>query len=245
VEATGTDEIRVVENNDDATEAWSGVLFDRFVEYRDLIVTGLEQHGKRAMQMHPPAKGDRVLDVGCGFGEFLKIYAALGNQVTGTEIVPEFVNRLRKAGFDCRSGEVHTLDFDGLRFDAIILRAVFYRTLDAAATMRKVKSLLTPGGEIVLVDPCPGGDGAEYFFRKQFPQGQFYIVDRDRYFAMLRQRFDLACASARLIYGRPNAPLKPLSPLGHVWGLMELVAANLLHRKPYVLSYRLTAPDVF
>ena len=34
------DEVRVVPDNDEATEAWSGVLFDRFVEFRDLIITG-------------------------------------------------------------------------------------------------------------------------------------------------------------------------------------------------------------
>ena len=184
-------------------------------------------------------RGLSILDVGCGFGEFVRMFSALGNEVVGTEIVPAFVDRLRAARFDCRLGELHDLDFDGQRFDAVILRAVLYRTLDVAATLGKVDALLAPGGEIVLVDPCPGRDGASYFFRKQFPQGQFYIIDRGRYFAMLTRRFRLACAAARLIYGRPNAPLKPLSPLVHVRGLGELVAANLLHRKPYVLSYRL------
>ena len=184
--------------------------------------------------------GLRILDVGCGFGEFLKIYAGLGNDVVGTEITPAFVERLERAQYTCRMGELHMLDFaSDDRFDAIIFRAVFYRTLDPIATLQKALSVLKPGGELVMLDPNPGRDGVEYFFRKQFPQGQFYIVDRDRYLAMLGERFGVRCVSQRTIYGRPNAPLKPLSPAGHVFGLIELALANLFHQKPYMLSYRL------
>ena len=47
----------VAAENEEATEAWSGVLFDRFVEYRDLIVEGLRAHGDAAMQLYPPNPG--------------------------------------------------------------------------------------------------------------------------------------------------------------------------------------------
>src|SRR5215211_4041102 len=59
----------VAAENEEATEAWSGVLFDRFVQYRDLVVSGLKAHGDAAMQFHPPKRGDRVLDIGCGVGD--------------------------------------------------------------------------------------------------------------------------------------------------------------------------------
>jgi SAM-dependent methyltransferase len=185
-------------------------------------------------------RGLRILDVGCGFGEFLKIYSALGNDVVGTEITPAFVERLTRDGYQCRQGELHLLEFGAdERFDAIVFRAVFYRTLDPVATLQKALSLLAPGGELVMLDPNPDLDGVRYFAGKQFPQGQFYIIDRDRYLAMLRERFGLRTLWQRTIYGRPNAPLKPLSMAGHVVGLAELAWANLLHRKPYMLSYRL------
>jgi SAM-dependent methyltransferase len=183
--------------------------------------------------------GLRILDVGCGFGEFLKIYTALGNVVIGTEIVPALVGRLRREGYSCWQGELHNLDLGQQQFDVIIMRAVFYRTLVPVQTLEKALAHLAPGGEMVLIDPCPGRDGASYFFCKQFPQGQFYVVDRERYFSMLGRRFGLECSAARLIYGRPNAPLRALTWFGHVRGLVELLIANLLRRKPYVLSYRL------
>ena len=59
----------VAPENEEATEAWSGVLFDRFVEFRDLMADGLARFGVQAMQLHPPREGDRVLDIGCGFGD--------------------------------------------------------------------------------------------------------------------------------------------------------------------------------
>src|SRR5882757_7988038 len=59
----------VAVTNEEAVEAWNGVLFDRFVQYRHLVSGGLGAHGEEALRIHPPAAGERVLDIGCGFGE--------------------------------------------------------------------------------------------------------------------------------------------------------------------------------
>src|SRR5262245_59304626 len=67
----------VAAENEEATEAWSGVLFDRFVTYRGLVVAGLKAHGDAAMSLHPPPRGARVLDIGCGFGDTTQQLAGL------------------------------------------------------------------------------------------------------------------------------------------------------------------------
>ena len=54
--------------NAEALEAWNGVLYERFVAYRHLVVAGIAAHGDEAVRVEPPRPGDRVLDVGCGFG---------------------------------------------------------------------------------------------------------------------------------------------------------------------------------
>ena len=46
----------IAPENEEATEAWSGVLFDRFVQYRDLIVAGLKAHGDAAMRAPSSAR---------------------------------------------------------------------------------------------------------------------------------------------------------------------------------------------
>lgn len=184
----------------------------------------------------------KILDVGCGFGEFLSIYKKLGNDIVGTEIVPELAARLTESGFNCHQGELEDINFNGIKFDVIILRAVFYRMRDPRTTLFTLKNLLALGGEVAMVDPCPGKDGAEYFFKKQFPQGQFYIVDETRYKRMLYGKFNLKLCDSKLIYGRPKAPLKSIKLLGNIAGLLELLAANLFNYRPYMLSYNLKVP---
>ena len=36
---------------------------------RQIVTDGLGVHGEQALRMHPPRHGERVLDVGCGFGD--------------------------------------------------------------------------------------------------------------------------------------------------------------------------------
>jgi ubiquinone/menaquinone biosynthesis C-methylase UbiE len=152
------DQIRVVENNDEATEAWSGVLFDRFVEFRDLIVTGLEQHGKRAMQMHPPAKGDRVLDVGCGFGDTTQVLRALvGNEgsAVGIDVSRPFIEasiaEADAAGapdISFIAGDVQTMDLGG-PYDYAFSRMGIMFFANPVQALRNIRGALKPGGKLV------------------------------------------------------------------------------------------------
>jgi SAM-dependent methyltransferase len=184
----------------------------------------------------PRPSGMRILDVGCGFGEFMDIFRDLGNVVAGTEVIPDLVELCRRRGHDVRFGELETLEFQ-TKFDLIIFRAVLYRTRDPRHTLELARSLLAENGQITLLDPCPLG--SDYFFRKQFPQGQFYIRDPRRYLRTLAG-LGLQCVESQQIYGRPTAPCKQVRFFGNIKGVVELLVANLLRIKPYVLNYRLT-----
>ena len=63
--------------NAEAIEAWDGPLFDRFVRFRDIVTTGLGAHGEAALRCPRRAPGQRVLDVGCGFGDTTQRIAEL------------------------------------------------------------------------------------------------------------------------------------------------------------------------
>jgi SAM-dependent methyltransferase len=94
VESDQPASVLVAPDNEEATEAWSGVLFDRFVQYRDLIVGGLKAHGDAAMGLHPPEPGYRVLDIGCGFGDTTQQLAALvgaDGHATGVDVSEPFI----------------------------------------------------------------------------------------------------------------------------------------------------------
>ena len=102
----------------------------------------------------------------------------------------------------------------------------------------KLRALLDNDGEIIFMDPCPCDiDGAKYFLQKQFPQGQFYIMDRAKYSNMLKTEYGLEIRYSKLIYGRPDVPLKEVRFWGNLLGLSQLLMANLFRRKPYMLCY--------
>ncbi|HXW57886.1 MAG TPA: hypothetical protein VEJ23_00270 [Solirubrobacteraceae bacterium] len=77
----------VVDSNDEAIRAWDGPLYERFVRFRETITTGLGAHGEEALRLHAPAPGQRVLDIGCGFGDTTERSAGLVEfRVAGGEL---------------------------------------------------------------------------------------------------------------------------------------------------------------
>ena len=85
--------------NQEATDAWSGPLFDAFTKYRDLVDGGLGAHGEAAMAAHPPRPGERVLDLGCGFGDTTQRLARLvgpEGEAVGLDVSVPFIEQARK-----------------------------------------------------------------------------------------------------------------------------------------------------
>jgi ubiquinone/menaquinone biosynthesis C-methylase UbiE len=154
------EEVRVMPDNDEATEAWSGVLFDRFVEFRDLIVTGLEQHGRRAMSLYPPPAGARVLDVGCGFGDASQQLAELvgpEGEVIGVDVSQPFIDAATAEAWEAgagnvsfRSGDVQLMDLGG-PYDYVFSRMGIMFFANPVQALRNIASALGPGGRLVAV----------------------------------------------------------------------------------------------
>jgi SAM-dependent methyltransferase len=88
----------VAAENLEAQEAWNGVLFDRFLLYRDVVIPGLAAFGTEALRLSPPKAGDRVLDVGCGFGDTTQDLAELvgpNGSTLGVDIASRFIEQAR------------------------------------------------------------------------------------------------------------------------------------------------------
>ena len=56
-------------DNDIVVEAWNTVLFDKFERFKHLLVAGLAGHSDELLSRGLFSAGERVLDVGCGFGD--------------------------------------------------------------------------------------------------------------------------------------------------------------------------------
>lgn len=103
----------------------------------------------------PIPEGKRLLDVGCGGGYFLRICSKLGAKVQGVEPSKIAAEQARHQGFPVFNGMLD--DFASAeRFDIITANQVLEHVPDPVFTLRKMKSLLAPGGMIWLA--VPNGD---------------------------------------------------------------------------------------
>jgi SAM-dependent methyltransferase len=146
--------------NAEAIEAWDGVLFDRFVEFRHLVVGGLAPHGDEALRIHPPQPGERAVDIGCGFGDSARQIAALvgpTGAVVGIDAAPRFVeaatDEARAAGVTNVSFTVADVESEPLPgpFDYAFSRFGMMFCANPVAALRNVRSALVPGGRLVMV----------------------------------------------------------------------------------------------
>jgi SAM-dependent methyltransferase len=148
----------VAAENEEATEAWSGVLFDRFVEFRDLVVVGLRQHGDAAMALYPPQAGQRVLDIGCGFGDTTQQLAALvgpEGEAVGVDVAEPFIEAsIEEAGeagvenVDFFATDVQVGDLRG-PYDYAFSRMGLMFFANPVQALRNVRSALRPGAQLV------------------------------------------------------------------------------------------------
>jgi ubiquinone/menaquinone biosynthesis C-methylase UbiE len=148
------------EANAEAIEAWDGPLFDRFVRFRHIVVAGLRDHGDEALRLHPPAVGDRVLDIGCGFGDTTQQLAALVGPTgfaLGVDASARFVEQAKleadQAGVRNVSFQVADVQLTSFseRFNLAFSRFGTMFFANPVAAMRNVRQALSPGGRLVMV----------------------------------------------------------------------------------------------
>jgi SAM-dependent methyltransferase len=148
----------VAATNKEAAEAWSGPLFDRFVKYRSLVADGLGAHGEKAIEVHPPRTGDRVLDVGCGFGDTTQRLAALvgsEGEALGLDVSEPFIEQAQReaegvenVGFACADVQVAELEAG---FDYAFSRMGVMFFANPVQAFRNVRSALAPSGRFCAV----------------------------------------------------------------------------------------------
>ena len=102
---------RYVSENDIVVEAWNSVLFDKFVRFKHLLISGLAGHSDHALAQCAYPLGARVLDIGCGFGDStVRIAAAVGpeGEAVGIDCAQNFV---RAAEQDARAAGIGNAAF--------------------------------------------------------------------------------------------------------------------------------------
>jgi ubiquinone/menaquinone biosynthesis C-methylase UbiE len=148
-------------DNDEAIRAWDGPLYDRFVRFRDTLTTGLGTHGEEALRLYPPHPGERVLDIGCGFGDTTQRLAGLvgaEGEAVGVDAASRFIEDAARESADAGVTNARFLvadvqqDIGGEQgFDLAFSRFGTMFFANPVAAMRNARQALRPGGRLVMV----------------------------------------------------------------------------------------------
>jgi SAM-dependent methyltransferase len=111
-----------------------------------------------ALRLSP---GARVLDAGCGSGQFAIALAERGARVTGIDLSPEMIRRAQTHAAEhdveteiaWRIGDITHLSDPLAVFDAIHARVLFQFLPDIPGTLREMRSVLKPGGRLLASVP--------------------------------------------------------------------------------------------
>jgi len=111
------------------------------------------------------APGARLLDVGCGSGEWLGFMRALGWDVVGLDFDEEAVRVGAGRGLVVHCGKLEEQNFATDSFDAVTINHVIEHLPDPAAALRECARILRPGGRLVVSTPNASGLGHRLFGR--------------------------------------------------------------------------------
>src|SRR4030042_2054336 len=98
-------------------------------------------------------KGDKILDVGCGRGDFAKEFKGLGLNVYGIDREKGSSETLE--GIEIRLGNIESdsFPFDDKMFDFVFSKSVIEHLWRPDNFIKEIYRVLKPGGRIILMAP--------------------------------------------------------------------------------------------
>ncbi|WP_313898197.1 class I SAM-dependent methyltransferase [Nodosilinea sp. LEGE 07298] len=96
----------------------------------------------------------RLLDVGCGTGDFLQVAQRDGWQVTGTELSATAADKIAsRLGIPILTGEITSLQLPEVNYDLITSYHVIEHLIEPLAMLRRLYQLVSNEGAIFLETP--------------------------------------------------------------------------------------------
>ncbi len=141
-------------------EFWNEILAPKFFRFKHVLVGGLTKHSEAIFPTLPVKKGDRVLDVGCGFGDTaIKLADLVGpeGEVVGVDCCDAFLDfaiedakakGIENASFMRGDAEVALPEGE---FDFVFARFGTMFFANPVAGLRNMRKALKPGGKMVHI----------------------------------------------------------------------------------------------
>lgn len=112
--------------------------------------------------------GRKMLDVGCGAGQFLKLARERGWDAEGLEFDNALEQKLKTQGIPVTTGDFFHAELPENSFDVITLWDVFEHFSEPVPALSRLRKLLKPDGVLLLA--CPKEDSSLAWLAKKFYQ---------------------------------------------------------------------------
>lgn len=152
--------IAPAENQSEVVDFWNEVLAPKFIRFRHVLQSGLSRHSEAVFPVLPIRSGDRILDVGCGFGDTALLLAARGgeaSEVVGMDCCEAFLDLARDDAERQWVGNVRFIAGDVERgvdegqFDFVFARFGTMFFTNPVAGLRAMRACLKPGGRMAHI----------------------------------------------------------------------------------------------
>jgi ubiquinone/menaquinone biosynthesis C-methylase UbiE len=139
---------------------WNEVLAPKFIRFKHILVDGLSRHSEAVFPALPVRPGDRVLDVGCGFGDTaIRLAERVGPEgtVVGIDCCDAFLDfareeiaarGLKNVSFMRGDAEIA---LPAENFDFVFARFGTMFFANPVAGLRNMRKALRPGGRMVHI----------------------------------------------------------------------------------------------
>ena len=105
---------------------------------------GGEAHTRRMLELAALPEGARILDMGAGAGETLRLLRERGFAAVGIDLSPRAPEVL--------PGDFLAAPFPDGSFDAVLSQCALFVSGNVAGALREAQRLLVPGGKLLLSD---------------------------------------------------------------------------------------------
>jgi len=157
---TAHTKIAIVEEASDLVHFWNDVLAPKFIRFRHVLQGGLTRHSEKTLPALRVQSGDRILDVGCGFGDttlLLSERAGKTGEVVGIDCCDAFLDLARcdaesflDANVRFTHGDVERGLNEGL-FDFVFARFGTMFFANPVAGFRAMCACMKPGARMAHI----------------------------------------------------------------------------------------------
>ncbi len=131
----------------------------------------------------PPVHGEsRLLDIGCGGGDFLAMAGESGWRAEGIDVDPKAARYAKARGLQVLEGEIHSIGYSDSSFDAIRLNHVIEHLYDPLEVLRACHGFLRPGGVLWVATPDVGSSAHQQM------RASWYHLDPPRHLVLIHKR---------------------------------------------------------